>query len=79
MAKESGRGEKVLTWTQTLTKVKRDLVAVKLSTARGMPTLLATLEIPTSFQQQRGKLGSLIHKGILEKLALVGLKSYFHF
>lgn len=47
---ESGRGDLGLIKTQTLAKVIPDFKAVKLSTARGTPTLLATFERPGSFQ-----------------------------
>lgn len=45
----SERLEEEETWTQILANVKRDLLAVKASTIRGIPTLLAIFEKPFSF------------------------------
>lgn len=71
---ESGRVEEGKTWTQILTKVILDLEATRESIAKGIPTLLATLEKPLSFQQQRGRLGNVTHKGTSEKLSFTDLK-----
>lgn len=75
METESRSFDLLLTFTQTLANVKRDLKVVKLSIAKEIPTRLATLDILVSFQQQRRKLGSFIHNEISEKFALVGRKS----
>lgn len=68
-----------LIWTHALAKEIRVLAVVKESTARGIPIRLATLEMPFSLQQQKGKLGSFIHNGISLTFSLEGPKSQLHF